>query len=384
MDIEAIRGRLSRAREEQPGMEVKFPVGYPDEDRESLEGWKGVVADAAARGVQFRTNEKALFLDSKILGKNLSVKMRIEPIDKLKAQQMLSSPYEKQRNINNALIAKLVQAMNADEFIEAILNPVSISDTGKLLDGQHRLTALTQVDRTIQFLVVSGLPESTFVYFDQNRARTLKDALETSGVANAAKVAPAAKLLYQLILGKANLPRNEVAVRLVGDHPRFEKAVSFAESMTDHCHIVTSVGAVLYFLYSVHYPPACDMFFDILRHGDRDIFKRPRHPITMLSKKLTEEWKKQKAGHRYDLVVPAGASAHSPFDLRDSRHLLMSWIHQAFMAYAAGKLSLKWEPISNHATIIGEVSTLARNTVTIRNDYAEASGGALSELCLPF
>ena len=314
-------------------------------------------------------NGEALSWDSTFLGKPIEVTMAVESINKERAQQILSKPYEKQRSINKALIDKLVQAMNADEFIEAIPNPIYISETGKLLDGQHRLTALTQTNRTMQFLVAYGLPESAFVYFDQNRPRSLRDALQTSGVANAEKVATATKLLYQLIVGKLNAPRNEVAVRMVGDYPRFEEAVMFAQSISDNTHIVTSVGAVLYFLYAVNYPEACETFFDILRHGDRDIFKRPRHPITVLSAKLNEEWKRVKTGRRYDAVPSTPAySGHAEFE---SRHLLLSWIHQAFMAYATGKLSLKWEPVSNTPSILAEIGSMARLTVRVRYDYKQ-------------
>jgi len=323
---------------------------------------KNVVANAS-------DNEGFLSWDSTFLGKPVEVTMIVESLNKKSAEQILSRPYEKQRNINKALIDKLVQAMNAHEFIEAIPNPIYISATGKLLDGQHRLTALTHTDRTIQFLVAYGLPDSAFVYFDQNRPRSLRDALQTNGVANAEKVATATKLLYQLIVGKLNAPRNEVAVRMVGDYPRFEEAVTFAQSISDNTHIVTSVGAVLYFLYSVNYPEACETFFDILRHGDRDIFKRPRHPITVLSTKLNEEWKKVKTGRRYDSVPSTPAYAgHVEFE---SRHMLLSWIHQAFMAYATGKLSLKWEPVSNTPNILAEIGSMARLTVRVRYDYKQ-------------
>jgi hypothetical protein len=315
-------------------------------------------------------NEEALSLNSIFLGKPVEVTMAIESINKVRAQQILSSPYKRQRSINKALIEKLAQAMNANEFIEAIPNPIYISERGTLLDGQHRLTALTQTDRTIQFLMAYGLPESAFVYFDQNRPRSLRDALQTNGVANAEKVASATKLLYQLIAGRLNVPRNEVAVRIVGDYPSFEKAVAFAESICDNTHIVTSVGAVLYFLYSVNHAEACDTFFDILRHGDRDVFRHTNHPITMLSRKLNEEWKRVRMGRRYE-AVPSTIS-YSGYPAFETRHLLMSWIHQAFMSYAAGKRSLRWEPVANTPSVIEEIGSMARLTVRVRHGYHES------------
>jgi hypothetical protein len=311
--------------------------------------------------------EGALTWNSTFLGKGVEITVTVESIDKQGAEVILANPYEQQRNLNKPLIDRMVQAMNAGEYIEAIPNPICISETGKLLDGQHRLTAVTQTNRKIQFLVAYGLPNNSFVYFDQNRPRTLIDALNTNRVSNAGKLAPATKLLYQLIAGNQNAPRNEVALRMIQDYPPLEGSVTYAESISYATHITTSVGAVLHFLYTMNYPESCSTFFDILRHGDREIFKTPRHPITILAKKLNEEWKKLKTGRRYD-AVPSSATygGHGEFE---SRHLLLSWIHQAFMAYQNGKRSLRWEPIGNTPIILSEIGSMARQSVLIRHEY---------------
>jgi len=305
-------------------------------------------------------NEEFLILDSEFLGEQVEIKLVIESVNKERAQQLLAYQYEKQRKLSEALIDKLVQALNNYEYIEAMLNPIHISDTGKLMDGQHRLTALTRTGRTVQLLMAYGIPEKSFAYFDQDRPRSLRDALQTNSIPNADKVAPAAKLLYQLITGKANTPRNEVAIRLVGDYPDFQRAVAFAESMTDDTHIITSVGSVLYFLYQTHHPEECKLFFDILRLGDREIFGRPRHPISALSKKLKQEWLRTSRARR-----------DQDMNNLDTRHLGMSWVHQAFMAYVAGRGTLTWEPISNTPNIISDIRALAKATIKLRHNYAE-------------
>ena len=135
---------------------------------------------------------------STVKGRQVVITATIELIDGKKAQDILNQPYGQQRNLNKATIERLAQAMFANEFMDAICNPIFISNTGKLLDGQHRLTALTHTNQTIPFLVVRGLPEETFVYFDQNRPRAAKDALKVRGVRNATKVASAANCYMNL------------------------------------------------------------------------------------------------------------------------------------------------------------------------------------------
>ena len=297
-----------------------------------------------------------------ILGKPTDMTAKIEFIDKAAADDLLSRPYGKQRTLAKSLVDKLAQAMNANEFIDAIVNPIFISNTGKLLDGQHRLTALTYTNKTIPFLVVRGLPEETFVYFDQSRPRAAKDALKVRGVRNAAKVAAVTKLLYQLMEGKSSVPRNEVLDRMVEDYPAIESAVAKAESMAEATHITTSVGAVLYFVYSVEYPETYSRFFDLLQYGGEEM-KNSKHPVARLAKKINDEWKKSggKGGTWWAARGTNGISV-----VYDTRWRAMSFIHQAFMAYATGKHSFSWK---EDQSVIDSIGKLCRNNIFIRYRY---------------
>ena len=101
-----------------------------------------------------REEYKILNWDTTILDKPTEMTASIEYIDNARASAILLLPYGQQRSLTKSMVDKLAQAMNADEFIDAIVNPIFISNTGKLLDGQHRLTALTHTNKTIPFLVV--------------------------------------------------------------------------------------------------------------------------------------------------------------------------------------------------------------------------------------
>ena len=101
--------------------------------------------------------------DTEVLGKRIVLDATFRLLDKYSAQDMLSRQYGKQRTLNKAHTDRLAEAMHAGEYIDAVINPIFISDTGNLLDGQHRLAALSQTNQTIPFLVVTGLPDDTFV-----------------------------------------------------------------------------------------------------------------------------------------------------------------------------------------------------------------------------
>ena len=300
-----------------------------------------------------------------ILGKPTDMTAKIEFIDKAAAEDLLSRPYGKQRALAQSLVDKLAQAMNANEFIDAIVNPIFMSNTGKLLDGQHRLPALTHTNKTIPFLVVRGLPEATFVYFDQSRPRAAKDALRVRGVRNAGKVAAVTKLLYQLMEGKSTVPRNEVLDRMVEDYPAIESAVAKGESMTDATHITTSVGATLHFVYSLAYPEAYSRFFDLLQYGGQELKEHTRHPVARLKKRINEEWQKS-GGRRMQGDYWAARGTNGSKVVYDQRWQAMSYIHQAFMAYVTGKHAFSWK---QEQSVIDSIGQLCRKHIVIRHNY---------------
>jgi len=317
---------------------------------------------------------EAFRLNAKVLGKTVTLVGTLQLLDRDSAQDMLSRQYGQQRTANNAHVDRLAQAMYAGEFIDAVVNPIFISDTGKLLDGQHRLLALTQTNKTIPFLVVEGLPEETFVYIDQNKTRSAKDAVKIGGVRNASKVASVAKLIYQLMEGKTRNPRNELIVRMVEDHPDLEQSVAQAEAMSDNTHITTSVGGTLYFLYSRWWPEECKKFFDVLNFGDQNILAQRNHPITRLKTKLKKVYRERRtSGRSVGLLESAVQGSHGGTVVYDGRWRIMMYIQQAFKSYRTGRRGHypQWS-WSEDQGIIDEIAELCRKTVTLRSSYSDA------------
>ena len=306
--------------------------------------------------------KKFVTWDAEILGNKVLMRASFEFLDRVTAQDILSRPYGNQRVRNEAHVDRIVEAMNAGEFIDAVINPIFISNTNKLLDGQHRLVALTHTNKTIPFFVVRGLPEETFVYIDQNKTRTIKDTMKTGGVRNAKGVATTAKLIYQIMEGKSRIPRNELLLRMAEDYPDLEDSVAKAGSMAEATRITTSVGATLHFLYSRWWPEKCDSFFNSLQYGGT-VFQHIHHPITRLASKLKSDWKKGAQG-RYALVVQGTSGGTIVYD---QRWRSMMNIHQAFMAYVTKK-QLRFR--EDQATI-DELGELLRRTVTLRHSYSD-------------
>ena len=320
--------------------------------------------------------------DAEILGKQTKMTASMELLDKDKAQEMLSKPHLKQRSIISSHVDKLKQAMNNGEFIEAVINPIFISDTDLLLDGQNRLTALSHTDKTIPFFVVRGLPEETFVYLDQNRPRSAKDALKGRGVKNPDKVASTAKLLYQLMENKRATARNEILDRMVTDYPAMENAVAQAEAICLDIHLMPSIGATLFFLYNAKWPVQFARFYHLLDIGGDELTdkqnpekKNANHPVVKLKKRLLQQYKL--ANNPFGKTWKTIQGAANGTITWDSRYPMLSWTHQAFMAFTREVGVHNWK---DWDIVIPAVGKLAREIITVRHSYKDSYHSDLDQI----
>lgn len=322
----------------------------------------------------------------KYRGKPIPVILKMEDIDAPRAKQLLEKRYGKQRPKSQATIKRMTEAMNHNEWVEALCTPLFLDMNGELLDGQHRLTALAQTDQTIRFMVASGLPSDVFTYIDQNRTRSLKDALFIDGVINYVQVSPTIKLLHKLASAThMNVnPRHEVAVRLVHDYPDIITSVQYADKIHKEVNLPVPVIAVLYFLYNRHWPDKGHEFFELLAKPGKDewIAAKTSHPITKLRKRLREDYEGGgRTTHGTKRVwqpnrIYANLDGTARWERADD--VQMWFVQQAFRAYLDNKVHITWEPFfdradaENLAKTIKDIRNLARHVVHIRYTFTDA------------
>lgn len=102
------------------------------------------------------------------------------------------------RKLNANRVQGLVAAMRSGEWR---LNgeTIIVSDTGKLMDGQHRLKAVMAFGQPVQLLVAYGANEDAFHTIDTGKGRSPGDILSMSDVRNPTACAAVAKLVWQII-----------------------------------------------------------------------------------------------------------------------------------------------------------------------------------------
>ncbi|ASR77243.1 helix-turn-helix DNA-binding domain protein [Mycobacterium phage Avocado] len=98
--------------------------------------------------------------------------------------------------------------------------PIKFGESGRLMDGQHRLMALAMQDEKVRvsFLLVCGLPDDTQKTMDQGRARSLSDVLTLDGLDVSRSHAGAIRAYLLWSEGLMFVDRNTAAAKLTNPY----------------------------------------------------------------------------------------------------------------------------------------------------------------------
>lgn len=196
----------------------------------------------------------------------------------------------KNRKLRQTIVQRYRNDMAAGRWAFAA-DPIRFSTDGDLLDGQHRLHAIAELDGlTIPMLVVRGLPEAAQGYMDQGGRRTPGDQLSLKGYPNSNALAAAVK--QYLIWQDGYMFRDNKAATAAVTTPRIEEWVAAnPESTTRYTalhHIVRqnfappSIAGAAAIRFAQLDESATVEFFTLLARGAGT----DGHPIVTLDKRL--------------------------------------------------------------------------------------------------
>lgn len=180
------------------------------------------------------------------------------------AQRWLSKN-DRNRRLNNETVSRYVRDMNNGDW-EFTGEAVKFADDGRLLDGQHRLTALVEHGSPILMLVVRGLTQRAQDVMDTGRKRSASDMFVIADRENASLLAATVRLAVAWKDGKittsdsqffgqisnsqirdmeANDPlikwAVQVASRVRTDIPANPAAIAFAAWLMGYCDSTAAV-----------------------------------------------------------------------------------------------------------------------------------------------
>lgn len=109
---------------------------------------------------------------------------------------------------------------------------IKFTTKGKLLDGQHRLTAVIMSGQNVPMTVVHGVPEEGFITLDQGAKRSLRDYLSIAGEINLTQLSASIGWYWKYTntqmtsrSGKDAWPSAEEGLELLSQHPGLREAV---------------------------------------------------------------------------------------------------------------------------------------------------------------
>lgn len=115
--------------------------------------------------------------------------------------------------------------------------PLIVSDTGELNDGQHRCAAVIRAKRAIDAILIVGVARASRTTLDQGRTRTAADYLSMDGHVNTAVLAAAANYAWQyrnrgmLVQGGANRATKSEVMNFIADNPGLKRSVAIHHAM---------------------------------------------------------------------------------------------------------------------------------------------------------
>ncbi len=148
------------------------------------------------------------------------VKATVEFITPELAQELLGSNVQHQRKIGRPNLAKIESDLRNDRF-KLNGEPIIIGESGKLLDGQHRLCACQNTQTGFWSVVVRGIDDENFHIINIGKGRTLADILKIAGEVNCNNLAAAIARMVEYMRDASR----------VGATGNGREAVSTAEAM---------------------------------------------------------------------------------------------------------------------------------------------------------
>tara|TARA_R110000824_G_scaffold126473_1_gene285995 strand:+ start:275 stop:1231 length:957 start_codon:yes stop_codon:yes gene_type:complete len=296
--------------------------------------------------------------------KHYEITATLETINAGRAKQLLSTTIGNRRTAP-AQIARFTEAMLSHEWA-TLFDPIRISDSRKLLDGHHRLESIANSNSELRTLVLTGFPETIFEYMDQGQPRTLNDTFHLDGRLNAAKLAGAAKFLYNMLSQKTEYidvfkPSNQVGMKVLRAHSGLEQSVVEALSICGPNGIQAPLAPVAVVHYLLHakygfHDIVLKDFFDTLQHSPSNAVDKS---AVNLRNKLQREWQ-------------AGRKRTGSKVTWDSTEVL-SWFCQAWLSHLEGKPVKAFANHQHQPSYVSYILELAKSIdAGLQNGYTHS------------
>lgn len=149
---------------------------------------------------------------------------------------------------------------------------VKFAKDGTLLDGQHRLAAITLAEVTLRMLVVRGLPNETQDTVDGGAKRKFSDVLQLRGEAHYTTLAALTRRVAMWETGARKeggnwTPTNAQLLQTLETYPDLREASKIGDHVATRCGLPGSICSFGFWLFGRIDDADAAFFFDRLHDG---------------------------------------------------------------------------------------------------------------------
>lgn len=176
------------------------------------------------------------------------------------------------RSVETARVLQYAQDLRRGEW-QINGEAIKVADTGRLLDGQHRLMAILEADTPMTTLLITGMPETTQETMDQGRPRSFADVLKLRGEKYCTGLAGACRIVFAyerdgvpFTVGGSGSPSVPQLSRTLDRNPELRASTRLAyELMRPWMPVTTLAG--LHYLFATANQQDADAFVRGLASG---------------------------------------------------------------------------------------------------------------------
>ncbi len=235
------------------------------------------------------------------------------------------------RPIRNRKVEELKQVILRGEWM---MNgdAIRFDQRGTLIDGQHRLWAISLAGKPVPSLVVTGLPAETQLTIDYGTKRRLSDHLKLMGYPSAMTLGAIINMKWKIdngLVRTSTIPTPQQALAVLQDHPDIVDGVAMSARWRRRLHGSTAGVGALYYEFSQRDPDAAFAFFEGVIDGvglehDSPLYvlrkdvEMNKHGTVMMMALMIKAWNAYLAGQQVNRLYwrPVGKRAE-PFPTID-------------------------------------------------------------------
>ena len=241
---------------------------------------------------------------------NKDMKTEVRKITPSIAKEMLKRN-QGNRNVSDVTVTFYAsQMISGDWMFDG--QPIRFNNSGRLLDGQHRLSAIVESGTEQQFLIITGIASEAFKVMDTGRNRNSCDVFKISGIPYSSQVSTSCRIVYlltnnnQRVEGSKKISHS-ILLDFYNNHTRILDCVKKSENLYIEFSRVLSwshIGAFMYLFGEKSLTDSEDFFRKLCTGLDLRIDS----PIYILRKKLLSDAisvTKLPRNDKYALIIKA-------------------------------------------------------------------------------